>query len=434
MKKLLTISSIYLIGFLFSFSFSFAESYNNVKPLLERYSSIDDWENPNNWSPKVVPNKESFISVKEKFFIIDFNTRSHHISVKNVDVPAGSEFTITSKGSLFITEELFVNPKSAIIVEGKLTVQKAMIHCSSGEFTLERIGTIDAHELFIKIDNYDAEINGHISTTYLDLHFYSKDGTLRIGDEADIRVQSETIVKNKYKDNVVGDISNIVTYSCDGTDKFCKWVTPYRLSLPTIVDFFDIEIKDNTAFLYWETANEKNSSHFILEKSNDGENYRELGQIKASVDTKEVTPYDFQDSSFNDSKDTYYRLRVVQNDNEEFVWVRHLLAEHGDKEEYGIAKVDPNPTNYKLTINMEMDQTDDLDIKLHHTENESVWDIKPNIEESNAIFDVHHYPAGPYILKVKQKEKLIYSGNVIIYATKSRGDIRNSQVNVVEEE
>ncbi|OHX67949.1 T9SS type A sorting domain-containing protein [Flammeovirga pacifica] len=409
-------------------------NYQTIKPKLERYTSIDDWENPNNWTPNVVPNKNSFISVKERFFIIDFNTRSYQISVGNIDVPAKCEMNITSRGSILINNDLFINNNAVLSIGGKLTAQKITINANHGEFILEETGTIDAHEIFIKIDDYDADLRGQISTTYFDLGFTSKKGSLLLGENVYIDVQSKLTVRNKFKDNIVGDLKKIAAYECEGNELFCLGIKSNRLRLPTIVDFFDIEVDGTTAYVYWETQREKDCARFIIEKSENGIDYTPIGELQASMNSREVTPYDLKDNNFNTEIENYYRLRTIQNDNEEFVWVRHLPAGKNDKEEFGVAQLDPNPTNFKLTLQLEHDNPKSLDIKLHHTQNESIWDIKPNIEGKKAIFDVHHYPAGAYILKVKDNNQLIYSGNVIIYATNSKGNLKNSQAIIVEEE
>ncbi|AZQ61002.1 hypothetical protein EI427_01845 [Flammeovirga pectinis] len=410
------------------------ESFVNIKPQMERFTSIDQWENPNNWSPKVVPNEKTLILVKGKSFIIDFNLKKDKQIVGAIDVSHGGELVITNRGNLFITNTLTVGPKSSLVVEGQLTVQEAIIQSTDAEFTVDQIGAIDAHELTIKIEDYAATINGHISTTYLTIHFLDKNGQLQIGDEAEIHVQSETIVKNRYQDNILGDIRKITTSGCSGNKLFCNLVTAYHLKLPTIVDFFDIEIENGHAFAYWETSIERDLSHFVIEKSHDGIAFEEIGKVQASGNSHEAVPYDHKDVAFTDTKDTFYRLRTIQQSGEEYIWCRHLKANENDKEEYGLVKINPNPTNYKLALDLEGESFKDFDIKLHHTENESVWDIMPEFEENQALFDIHHYPAGTYILKVKMKDLLVYSGNVIIHATNSRGNIKNSQAIILEED
>lgn len=423
---------------LFSTTSLFAEkktlSYTSIKPELERYTSIEQWENPNNWSPKIVPSEKTLLLIKKNSLIIDFNLDIEKRVVGAIDISQGGEFVVTNRGSIFITNTLTINPHSALIIEGALKVQKAVIHATDGEFTLNKIGSIDAHEIFLKIGNYAAVLDGHISSTYLNIHFLDKKGQLQIGDEAEIHIQSSLIIKNKFKDNLLGNLSRITTYGCEGNDLFCDGVTAYHLKLPTILDYFDLEIENDITFAYWETGNERNTSHFVIEKSNDGITYSKLGKIKASGKSSTENPYEFKDVNFEKDKDTFYRLRVVLQDGEEYIWCRHLIANHLDKEEYGIEKVYPNPTNYYLNIDFQAETNSKLEIKLHHTENESIWDIKPKIEKSNAIFDVHHYPAGNYILKVKVDDMLVYSGNVIIHATNSKGNLKNSQAILVEDE
>lgn len=432
--KLISILFFSLCCYTISIANPSLHSYTSIKPELERYTSIEQWENPNNWSPNIVPSEKTIIVVKKNSFIVDFNLDVENKVVGAVDIANGAEFVLTNHGSIFITNSLTINPESAIVIEGALKVQKAVIHASKSKFRLKEIGSIDAHEVFIKIDDYIAELEGHISTTYLNIHFIDKEAQLQIGENAEIHIQSDLVIKNKFRNNILGDLSKITSSGCQGNDAFCSQITAYHLKLPTIVDYFDIEIENDKTFAYWETSSERNSSHFVIEKSNDGEIFNELGKVTATGKSSSENPYEFRDDNFEKEKDNYYRLRLIQQNGEEFVWCRHLIANHSDEEEYGIEKVFPNPTNYYLKIDLQVQKEDVLDIKLHHTENESIWDIKPTIEGNKALFDVHHYPAGAYILKVKMNDILVYTGNVIIHATNSKGNIRNSQAILVEEE
>jgi len=63
----------------------------------------------------------------------------------------------------------------------------------------------------------------------------------------------------------------------------------------------------NTKGVYWVTASEVNSSHFIVETSNDGVKWIELDYIYAMGNTTELTYYNYEGT-----KDTY--TRVVQYD------------------------------------------------------------------------------------------------------------------------
>ncbi|MBK8563113.1 MAG: hypothetical protein IPN76_07120 [Saprospiraceae bacterium] len=71
--------------------------------------------------------------------------------------------------------------------------------------------------------------------------------------------------------------------------------------------------QDNAASLAWQTASELNNSHFCIERSSDGLNFREIGNVNGAG-----TSFEFQDYSFTDENPlpgkNYYRLRQVDFD------------------------------------------------------------------------------------------------------------------------
>jgi len=73
---------------------------------------------------------------------------------------------------------------------------------------------------------------------------------------------------------------------------------------------------DNTALLKWETANETNTSEFILERSLDGHNFQQIGTVAAIGNSGINNKYSFIDdnASRQSSSVVYYQLKMVDND------------------------------------------------------------------------------------------------------------------------
>jgi hypothetical protein len=60
--------------------------------------------------------------------------------------------------------------------------------------------------------------------------------------------------------------------------------------------------------LIWQTASEKNSRYFDIERSADGSVFQSIGTVKAMGDSKTMRYYAFQDQ--NPPEQSYYRLKI----------------------------------------------------------------------------------------------------------------------------
>ena len=92
--------------------------------------------------------------------------------------------------------------------------------------------------------------------------------------------------------------------------------TPVQATLPIKLVSFNAMLNNAKVDLKWITAEEKNVSHFSIEKSLDGKTYTEAGIVFAYGNSNETLTYNFSDNSINPSKPSvvYYRLRSIDID------------------------------------------------------------------------------------------------------------------------
>ncbi|MEL7021429.1 MAG: alkaline phosphatase D family protein, partial [Bacteroidota bacterium] len=85
---------------------------------------------------------------------------------------------------------------------------------------------------------------------------------------------------------------------------------PNNDALPIVLTDWYGQQEGKTNVLYWETTSEANNSHFVLERSVDGERFEVLTKVIATTDKSTATRYQFVDqhpaNGFN-----YYRLTQV---------------------------------------------------------------------------------------------------------------------------
>ncbi|HYK57165.1 MAG TPA: T9SS type A sorting domain-containing protein, partial [Flavisolibacter sp.] len=85
------------------------------------------------------------------------------------------------------------------------------------------------------------------------------------------------------------------------------------VALPLQLLNFKGALQNNAAFLQWETTNETNTSHFVVERSIDGNNFSNIGTVTAAGNSMGALKYDYTDygAALQSSSTLYYRLKMV---------------------------------------------------------------------------------------------------------------------------
>jgi len=102
-----------------------------------------------------------------------------------------------------------------------------------------------------------------------------------------------------------GDINSFSTF----------YFSSSNVILPVNLLTFRGTLQNNSTLLDWETANEVNTSQFIVERSVDGNNFTRIGAV-AAVGNNSNNKYSFTDydASRQSSSVLYYRLKIMDND------------------------------------------------------------------------------------------------------------------------
>lgn len=85
-------------------------------------------------------------------------------------------------------------------------------------------------------------------------------------------------------------------------------------SLPVDLTSFQAVQQNSHAYLQWETASEINTSHFSIERSIDGIDFKSIGNVQGNGDAVIAHQYTFKDIIPEDGVN-YYRLKIVDHDN-----------------------------------------------------------------------------------------------------------------------
>jgi hypothetical protein len=108
-----------------------------------------------------------------------------------------------------------------------------------------------------------------------------------------------------------GTIDEIKVYN--GALSPLEIANQYVTALPVMLKSFTAQVKNQTSFLNWQTAQEINTSHFEVEYSNNANEFKKVVTLEASGNSNSLKNYSLQ-HSINKEPIHYYRLKMVDKD------------------------------------------------------------------------------------------------------------------------
>lgn len=143
-----------------------------------------------------------------------------------------------------------------------------------------------------------------------------------------------------------------------------EWLLLHRnnlVVLPVNVSSFNATRNNSGVELVWVTATEANSKEFMVERSENGEQYQLLSTIPAAGNSSTSRRYAFEDSEVPNSKYVYYRLsQRDKNGHLEVIGVKKLFI--GIK---GIVtRVYPSVASATVTVDIQQLLADQLQLRL----------------------------------------------------------------------
>lgn len=156
------------------------------------------------------------------------------------------------------------------------------------------------------------------------------------------------------------------------------------------------------AELSWSTTNEINNDFFLVQKSNDGVEWTDVGTVKAMTVPQETNHYQFIDNSENQG--TYY-YQLVQYDLDGYFTVYPIASVACDKVVSDIALY-PNPAENKIQVFIESKESELLKVRLINAIGEEIrmMSLATNNEHEIILEDL---PNGHYYLWVYNGDDIL---------------------------
>ena len=172
--------------------------------------------------------------------------------------------------------------------------------------------------------------------------------------------------------------------------------------LPIELSTFEVEALENSYNkLTWITESERNSSHFEIEKSDDGKEFYSVDKVTAAGNSTQKLSYLELDKSEN-SLITYYRLKLVDFDGK-FTYSPIKAVKNSSSE---AVSVYPNPSE-DGKINIELNSSKKYDkISIYSNNGKLIEEIELNFDAQIQV-DLGHLNNGIYQVVLSNDSEIV---------------------------
>lgn len=194
-----------------------------------------------------------------------------------------------------------------------------------------------------------------------------------------------------------------VTDAC-GTTRIATFNVSPLCVLPVELLAFNATVNSNNIHLFWETASETNSSHFVLERSYDAEHFIQIANIPGAGNSTSYLSYSFIDREVDMNDIVYYRLKQFDIGSNVEKYASLISVESNDLKSIDVY---PNPSNGIYEIIPEGNYSEKTyDISVFNYIGEEVF--QKNGIKSKSTVDLLNFPSGIYLLKIDINGKIVH--------------------------
>ncbi|MBC7948245.1 MAG: PQQ-dependent sugar dehydrogenase [Chitinophagaceae bacterium] len=173
------------------------------------------------------------------------------------------------------------------------------------------------------------------------------------------------------------------------------------ITLPVNLLTFTGELQGNATLLEWKTTQETNTSHFVVERSLDGNNYSAIGNVAAAGSSNSTIQYNLIDHEAGQQPTTilYYRLKMMDRDGQ-FTYSNVITIVLPTMT--GKIAVTPNPVASRARVLITATRDGKTQWKLTDNSGRVISNGSENIRKGNNQFyiDMNKLSAGVYYLNV----------------------------------
>lgn len=171
-------------------------------------------------------------------------------------------------------------------------------------------------------------------------------------------------------------------------------VVKYATVLPVELADFGVKLKDGIVDCEWTTTTETNSSHFIVERSNDNASWESIGSVPAAGNSTQTRHYDFYDPAPYKGN-TYYRLVKYDLDGKSATSQTEVVY----WQELTNVEMYPNPATDNLHIHF-ANSYSGIDIDIYNLAGEVMRSYRYSSVYEHLDLDLGRLPPGIYLVRI----------------------------------
>lgn len=178
-------------------------------------------------------------------------------------------------------------------------------------------------------------------------------------------------------------------------------------SLPVLSTYAFVECESDQVVIKWNTVSELNNDYFVIEGTNDGQNFSDLSTVMGAGNSTSEIWYDI---TFNQSEIIYDFIRISQVDYNGDVHVLKFLTVECDEEHlFEINNIYPNPTMGELTLVISSAYVDQVDVEVLDLEGRLIMLKSQEITRGLSFLqlNVADISNGVYVIKVANRNNEI---------------------------
>ncbi len=196
------------------------------------------------------------------------------------------------------------------------------------------------------------------------------------------------------------DYDNLIFFRHDNTSDtlYALLWEAHTGTLPIELNKLEATVKGRSVVCEWQTLQETNSKHFIIERSDDAVGFSSIGTVQAAGNSSIPRNYIFPDESafLTGKENLYYRLTMVDKDGQfSFSNIVKVKMKYG-----AVFTISPNPVKDQLHLNLISAVNEKAVVTISDPAGRNV--AKENITVTNGAnsfsLNASYLPAGVYII------------------------------------
>jgi hypothetical protein len=194
-----------------------------------------------------------------------------------------------------------------------------------------------------------------------------------------------------------------------GTTKFIALASKNAASkftttaLPIVLTDFNVKKVNEGNLVSWTTSSEQNNSHFVLQKSYDGEHWHTLEEIDGAGNSTNLLHYHFLDRE-NCPSICYYQLKQVDYDGK-FELSKTISIENKSLAETGL-KIYPDPVGNHAILDYYADEAFEFQLEIYSINGSIIAESKLEAVKGLNSFELNtaDFSTGVYVVVIKDAE------------------------------